>query len=450
MNGRYPADGKLLQVTFVCPTAAPLFDKRQPGYTGGMEKRAALFAKGLSQGYPDCRVAILLRPAVGRLASQADKIQLVPLSSRRPWLQRMADDTYAAVELRLLPPLIKLNDWDASLLWKLPCRAFWGVWTIASDAKSRGGPRVRSAFSAVPADVMLTFGANLDSADAIASARRYGITSVLATASDSDLHLAAGRGAAADVEHRGPAARFCLTNADQVIVQTERQRQLLLEGPAAREAVVIRNPVDLPASRPSAPRDEVLWVGRSDEYIKRPAVCLELAKKLPHLKFTMIMNRERADVHRRIVAAAPANVSIVDHVQPEAMPGYFHKSVALINTSPREEEGFPNVFLEAGAAGTVVVSLEVDPDGLLSGELLGICCQGDLNRMAQTIEQLFTDQDRRRRLAEQAESYVRTNHELESQVGRLHGLLASIARRGGQHPASEEQSAASLSMTGTR
>jgi len=74
MNQESLAGGNALRVAFVCPTAAPFFDRQQPGYTGGMEKRAWLFASGLARGTPIA------------------------------WVQRMADDTSAAVDLRLLPP----------------------------------------------------------------------------------------------------------------------------------------------------------------------------------------------------------------------------------------------------------------------------------------------------------------------------------------------------------
>lgn len=60
-------------------------------------------------------------------------------------------------------------------------------------------------------------------------------------------------------------------------------------------------------------------------------------------------------------------------------------SKALINTS--NYEGFPNVFLEAWAMGVPVVSLKVNPGNVINKYGLGICCDGDLERMKECINQ---------------------------------------------------------------
>jgi len=90
---------------------------------------------------------------------------------------------------------------------------------------------------------------------------------------------------------------------------------------------------------------------------------------------------------------------------------------ALINTS--NYEGFPNIFLEAWASGVPVISLKVNPGNVLNQNSLGICCEGDLNRMKNCIETYETISIDHSKLI----SYVNDYHDFDSAIDRLASII---------------------------
>jgi glycosyltransferase involved in cell wall biosynthesis len=79
---------------------------------------------------------------------------------------------------------------------------------------------------------------------------------------------------------------YGLRRAHLIATQTLAQRQLLLEHYGV-SSVTVNMAVEAPASAGRAPRDiDVLWVSNLRN-VKRPELVLELARQLPHVKFTL-------------------------------------------------------------------------------------------------------------------------------------------------------------------
>jgi glycosyltransferase involved in cell wall biosynthesis len=78
------------------------------------------------------------------------------------------------------------------------------------------------------------------------------------------------------------------------------------------------------------------------------------------------------------------NVELVGKKNHQETMQLILNAKAVINTS--YFEGFSNVFLESWSCGTPVISLNVNPGNIINKYGLGICCDGNLNRMKQTIE----------------------------------------------------------------
>ena len=83
-------------------------------------------------------------------------------------------------------------------------------------------------------------------------------------------------------------------------------------------------------------------------------------------------------------------------------------SRALISTSPME--GFPNIFIEAWACGIPVLSLYVDPGGVIESEELGIVADGNMGKLIASMGVINKTED----FSRKARIYVQKHHELNS------------------------------------
>ena len=72
-----------------------------------------------------------------------------------------------------------------------------------------------------------------------------------------------------------------------------------------RDCTIIPNPIDLTHlfQRSPCPKT-ILWVGKSDERVKRPSLMLELARQLKQFEFIIVMNAGLSETHQQCLAAA--------------------------------------------------------------------------------------------------------------------------------------------------
>lgn len=157
----------------------------------------------------------------------------------------------------------------------------------------------------------------------------------------------------------------------EIVTQTPRQAQLL-DTNWGRCTSVIPNGYP-PASEINIPetREFFLWVGRLDESEKQPHKFLDLAERIPEKRFVLIGPPERDDEYTEELLDRTTklqNVSYEGHVAPSRIHEYYRRAIALVNTSVRSKEGFPNTFLEAWRYATPVLTLNIDTKRFLLTE----------------------------------------------------------------------------------
>ena len=323
---------------------------------------------------------------------------------------RVAHVVYPVPEPRLVdassPTLVERPDWqgDGRLGQLAESRAIWGALQRADAA----------------AYIVRGSGGHVIAAGTFCRAR--GRRFVFSSSSELDFDFAR--------PDRNPRMlqiyKASLRLAARLALQTEAQRELALRALPHSDPVVIPSFAE-PA--PSANRgDYFLWVDRLVEY-KLPDSYVELAEALPEARFRMVasvMSETPPGMAERIEAAAERlpNLELLPPRPRSELLEEMQGAVALVKTS--RVEGMPNGFLEAWARGVPVLSLNVDPDGKIANNDIGVAADGSMERLIEAAASLWRDPELRAATGERARRFVQDVHSPEAVADRWVALLEEL------------------------
>jgi glycosyltransferase involved in cell wall biosynthesis len=323
---------------------------------------------------------------------------------------RVAHVVYPVPEPRLVdassPTLVERPDWqgDGRLGQLAESRAIWGALQRADAA----------------AYIVRGSGGHVIAAGTFCRAR--GRRFVFSSSSELDFDFAR--------PDRNPRMlqiyKASLRLAARLALQTEAQRELALRALPHSDPVVIPSFAE-PA--PSANRgDYFLWVDRLVEY-KLPDSYVELAEALPEARFRMVasvMSETPPGMAERIEAAAERlpNLELLPPRPRSELLEEMQGAVALVKTS--RVEGMPNGFLEAWARGVPVLSLNVDPDGKIANNDIGVAANGSMERLIEAAASLWRDPELRAATGERARRFVQDVHSPEAVADRWVALLEEL------------------------
>lgn len=226
--------------------------------------------------------------------------------------------------------------------------------------------------------------------------------------------------------------RYGLHRADCVIVQTSKQRELLLDG-FQRAAEVIPMPCRglqaddwRPPTAPVGRPPRVLWLGRVTR-VKRPDRLLELARTCPELHFDFVGPTDGSEYARGVIddAGALPNLVYLGQARREELRDFYSRAACFCCTS--DFEGFPNTFLEAWSCGLPIVST-FDPDGVIAKHGLGVLADGTVD-LAGGLRNLLNDPRRWRVAADNAYRYYYDNHRVDAVMPRFECIFNEFAAR---------------------
>jgi len=159
---------------------------------------------------------------------------------------------------------------------------------------------------------------------------------------------------------------------------------------------------------------------------KRPDLLVKIAQKAPHLRFVVCggLSDHRSPVgYGARIAADLRTLPNVDY-RGQVAPDKAHEIIAnasvLLCTS--DGEGFPNVFLEAWANGTPVVSLTIDPDRVIEKKKIGLVSRNVENAIAD-LTALIAAPELREKTAVRCRQYVAETHGEAAVIAALTATL---------------------------
>jgi len=216
--------------------------------------------------------------------------------------------------------------------------------------------------------------------------------------------------------------------ADSVIVQDQSQH-VRMKTNFRQEAVVIKTGHPIPESPGEKDRPPlVVWIANVKR-LKRPEMFVQLAQACSDLQARFLLVGGRADppYRRRLMkrSAGLNNLEVKWAVPFHQTNEILSSASLLVNTSTRE--GFPNTFVQAWLRETPVVSLAVDPDGVLARERIGVR-SGTFRQMVEDVRRLIGDESFREEMGKRARAYAVREHNLADKLERYAHLLENLCR----------------------
>lgn len=259
-------------------------------------------------------------------------------------------------------------------------------------------------------------------------ARAHGKHFIYAAAHDLDFDrprtrkIFQGRGGWRDLQ----LYKAGLGMADAIIAQHPRQVEACRHW-YRREAELIPSGYVPPEGAHCEPEGVVLWVSVMRRW-KRPELFLELAQRLPGLRFRMIGGVSMAEgdggaqgffSEIESIARTLPNVEFLGFVPYQEVERHFNEASVFVNTS--DHEGFPNTFLQAWARGIPTVSFINSGAKDVHGPL-GVIA-GDLNEMQTAVSLFAVDRTAWSNESVRSRQYFQANHAMSAVIARYRALF---------------------------
>jgi glycosyltransferase involved in cell wall biosynthesis len=213
-----------------------------------------------------------------------------------------------------------------------------------------------------------------------------------------------------------------------IIISQNNFQQTMLQNRYGVKSIIIRNAFDIsPPIKVDKRQGYILWVG-TIRSIKQPELYLDIANHFPEYKFVMIGGEgDDPKLFNKIKTSAQniANLDFKGFIPHKRILDYYKKALLFISTS--KTEGFPNVFLESWLNFTPVISLNVDPDDIISKYKLGYHSK-TFDQIIDNIRTLLKDKELLEIMGENGRKYVEENHDIRKIADQYENLIENLVK----------------------
>ncbi|MCC6477232.1 glycosyltransferase family 4 protein [bacterium] len=225
-------------------------------------------------------------------------------------------------------------------------------------------------------------------------------------------------------------AQKAIRHATLTLAQLDEHKQTLNH--LGIHPVLVRNSVTpCPESEMQSHNTEpvVLWIGSIKPW-KRPELFFELCKRCEDADTRFFMVGEVQDAAcqsalDRAIQELP-NFHYLGFIPPDRVGEIYRQAHVLVSTS--QAEGFPNTFTQAWMRGVPVLSLDVDPDGMLTSGGLGVYVT-NVDELERELRKLLAAPDLRREIGARAREFTLKEFDLKANVTKLEKLIEQARKK---------------------
>ncbi len=168
---------------------------------------------------------------------------------------------------------------------------------------------------------------------------------------------------------------------------------------------------------------EIVWIANLKP-LKKPELFIQLTRKFKKNKtcrFQMIGRMDR-DYSKLLQEASHnlENFTYLGALPNDKVNDILCKSHILINTS--DYEGFSNTFVQAWMRKVIVLSMNSNPNSILTDYKIGFVCP-TLEKLTDKLDLLINNESLRNRMAEDSYRFAIQNHSLEKNISKVLSLM---------------------------